>query len=65
MKKDDAVRVNFPGTSIHEWPGVVTDALADGSAGWVQFEQDLPVSLRSSTKDARRFFLTQEQVEAV
>lgn len=65
MKQDDRVRVNAHGTSIHGWPGVVTDALADGSAGWVQFEQDLPTSLRESTKDKRRMFLTIGQVEAV
>lgn len=63
MKKDQRIRVNAPGTSIHGWPGVVADSLADGSAGWVQFDKDLPVSLRCATKDKRQMFLTSEQVD--
>ena len=65
MKPESRVRVTLPGTSITGWVGTVTDCLADGSAGWVRFDSELPVSLRTSTKDKHVMFLTASQVEAV
>lgn len=65
MQKDDRIRVNVPGSTIHGWTGTVTETLAGGDAGWVQFDVDLPISLRSSVRDKRKMFLVADQVEVV
>jgi len=56
------VRITAPGTSITGWLATVEQSLADGGAGWVKFDEDLPISLRSSVKDKRKMFLVADQV---
>ena len=63
MTVNQRVRVNAPGTSIHGWEGRVASVATGGAAWWVEFEQDLPISLRESTKDKRTMYLTNQQVE--
>lgn len=62
MTTDARVRVTFKGCSITGWIGRVEQSLGDGSAGWVRFEQELPISLRASVRDKSLMFLTADQV---